>query len=105
MRHGSRGRDPSDLPRRSGEDARRHARLDAAAPLRRAAGPEPSPAPPPPDRPPARPRDLEELVGGRLLGWVGGVAVVAAVFFLVMAVRNGWIGEGAVDLAHLESIW
>src|SRR6266516_3009218 len=46
--------------------------------------------------PPARrePVDLEELLGGRVLGWVGGIAVVlAAVFFLVMAVRNGWIDE------------
>jgi uncharacterized membrane protein len=47
--------------------------------------------------PPAPPRerpDLEELLGGRVLAWVGGVAVVlAAVFFLVMAVHNGWIDE------------
>ena len=46
--------------------------------------------------PPARrePVDLEELLGGRVLGWVGGIAVVlAAVFFLVMAVHNGWIDE------------
>ena len=40
--------------------------------------------------------DLEELLGGRVLGWVGGIAVViAAVFFVVMAVHNGWIGVDA----------
>jgi uncharacterized membrane protein len=60
--------------------------------------PAPPPAYPPPPRvaaPPRRePLDLEELLGGRVLGWVGGIAVVlAAVFFLVMAVHNGWIDE------------
>ena len=48
-----------------------------------AAAPKPSP-------------DLEEILGGRVLGWVGGIAVaIAAIFFVVMAVRNGWIGEDA----------
>ena len=79
--------------------------------------PAPAPAPavvpsppvwPPPSqpRPPREPRpDLEELLGGRVLGWVGGVAVViAAVFFVVMAVRNGWIGEAArMELAFAGS--
>jgi len=74
-----------------------------------AAAPDPAPtpaptAPPqlvwPPPRQAAAPKaprpDLEELLGGRVLGWLGGVAVViAAVFFVVMAVRNGWIGEAA----------
>src|SRR6478609_5368383 len=50
-------------------------------------------------------RDLEEVLGGRVLGWVGGVAVViAAVFFVVMAVHNGWIGEAArMELAFAGS--
>src|SRR6478672_9732393 len=75
--------------------------------------PEPFPRPTPvaPDvapRPRAAPeptRDLEELLGGRVLGWVGGIAVViAAVFFVVMAVRNGWIGEAArMELAFAAS--
>jgi uncharacterized membrane protein len=53
--------------------------------------PGPPAAPPPPAR---QPLDLEELLGGRVLGWAGGIAVfVAAVFFLVMAVSNGWIDE------------
>jgi uncharacterized membrane protein len=50
-----------------------------------------------PARPPAasrEPLDLEQLFGGRVLAWLGGVAVVlAVVFFLVMAVHNGWIDE------------
>src|SRR5579862_1553048 len=52
------------------------------------------PAPPPAPKSPPKPEfDLEELLGGRVLGWVGGIAVfIAAVFFVVMAVRNGWIG-------------
>ena len=53
-----------------------------------AAAPRPAPAPP------RAPLDLEELLGGRVLAWVGGVAVVlAVVFFLVMALHNGWIDE------------
>src|SRR3954449_7602786 len=59
------------------------------------------PAPPP--RPPARPaapprprRDLEELLGGRVLAWVGGVAVLAGLaFLLTIAISRGWLGEGA----------
>jgi uncharacterized membrane protein len=55
--------------------------------------PEPSPASPPPPKPQF---DLEELLGGRVLGWVGGIAVaIAAVFFVVTAVRNGWLGVDA----------
>ena len=55
--------------------------------------PRPAARPPEP-APPRQPLDLEELLGGRVLAWVGGLAVfVAAVFFLVMAVRNGWIDE------------
>jgi uncharacterized membrane protein len=74
----------------------------------------PFPSPPSPPRraePPARVasgeprRDLEEILGDRVLGWVGGVAVViAAVFFVVMAVHNGWIGEAArMELAFAGS--
>src|SRR6266576_821717 len=51
------------------------------------------------------PFDLEQVLGGRVLAWVGGIAVVlAAVFFLVMAVHNGWIDEATrVVLAFLAS--
>jgi uncharacterized membrane protein len=45
--------------------------------------PPPHQAAPPAARPPRESLDLEELLGGRVLAWVGGVAVVlAAVFFL-----------------------
>lgn len=65
-------------------------------------------APAAPARPVVPPKaqfDLEELLGGRVLGWVGGIAVsVAAVFFVVMAVRNGWIGVSArMELAFAAS--
>jgi uncharacterized membrane protein len=66
----------------------------AVAPRRQPVAPA---APPPPPRPPepARPSvSLEDLLGGRVLGWVGGAAVVlGVVFFLVMAANRGWIDE------------
>jgi uncharacterized membrane protein len=69
------------------------------------------PATPPPPAPPAaltgraRDLDLEELLGGRLLAWVGGLAVLLGiVFFVAMAVRRGWIDEETrVLLAFLGS--
>jgi uncharacterized membrane protein len=43
--------------------------------------------------PPAR-IDLEELLGGRVLAWLGGIAIVfGIVFFLGMAISRGWIDE------------
>jgi uncharacterized membrane protein len=40
--------------------------------------------------------DLEDLLGGRVLAWTGGVAVVAGIaFLLAIAVSRGWIGPGA----------
>ena len=42
------------------------------------------------------PTALSDLVGGRILAWVGGLAVlVGIVLFLVLAVSHGWIGETA----------
>jgi uncharacterized membrane protein len=39
---------------------------------------------------------LEDLLGGRVLAWVGGLAVlVGIVFLLAIAVSRGWIGEEA----------
>jgi uncharacterized membrane protein len=68
-----------------------------------APGAKPAPARPAPVA--REPFDLEEVLGGRVLAWVGGIAVVlAAVFFLVMAVHNGWIDEATrVVLAFLAS--
>jgi uncharacterized membrane protein len=65
-------------------------------------GPAPAPygprlAPPPRQARPQRPaRDLEDFVGGSLLAWLGGIAVLAGLaFLLTIAISNGWIGEGA----------
>ena len=66
--------------------------------------PSPAVAPPPP-----RPRrtaaarrerpDLEELLGGRVLAWTGGVAVLAGIaFLLAIAVSRGWIGPAGRTL-------
>lgn len=48
---------------------------------------------------------LEDLLGGRILAWVGGLAIlVGVVFFLAIAVDRGWIGvEARVALAFLGS--
>jgi uncharacterized membrane protein len=81
----------------------RLARLEQREPAARAAPPQRAeqeralprplrePKPPEPARPPI---SVEELLGGRVLGWVGGAAVVlGVVFFLVMAANRGWIDE------------
>ncbi len=87
--------------------------------------PEPPPPPPPSFDPPAwrtappprqaRPlrevldlpqaASLEDLLGGRVLAWVGGFAVLLGIVFLsAVAVSHGWIGEGArTALAALAS--
>ena len=68
----------------------------------------PEPPPPRPPAPPRRPRpeiDLEELLGGRLLALVGGLAVILGLAFLVaLAVERGWLDESArTALAFLGS--
>ncbi|HMJ34385.1 MAG TPA: DUF2339 domain-containing protein [Baekduia sp.] len=71
--------------------------------------PTPAPAPERPVPAPAtatalpRPRSaaltgasLEDLLGGRVLAWVGGAALLLGVaFFLAIAVSRGWLGEDA----------
>jgi uncharacterized membrane protein len=48
------------------------------------------PAPPAP----RTPVDFEVLLGGRVLAWIGGVAILfAAVLFLGMAISRGWLDE------------
>src|SRR5690349_6917076 len=79
------------------------------------AAPPPAAARPPAARPPAArptrpaptlPRvDVEDLLGGRVLAWLGGVAVlIGVVLFVAYAVRIGWIDEPTrVVLAFLAS--
>ena len=52
------------------------------------------------DTAPARPakpqRDLEDVLGGSVLAWLGGVAILAGLaFLLTIAISRGWLGEGA----------
>jgi uncharacterized membrane protein len=101
----------------------RPAERPATAPLARPAQPSPPPAaPPPPSAPaPARPVtppeppasahpkrpevSFEDLLGGRILAWLGGLAIViGAILFLVIAVDRGWIGvEARIALAFAGS--
>jgi uncharacterized membrane protein len=65
-----------------------------------------APRAPAKERPLVRPGEtLEDLLGGRVLAWVGGLAIfVGVIFFLVIAVDRGWIGvEARVALAFLGS--
>jgi len=78
-------------------------------PLWKVIAPEPAPAPvAPPPAPlpqpqphftwePRRPElDFSALFGARALAWTGGgVMLLGIVFFFVLAVERGWIGEGA----------
>jgi len=68
-----------------------------AAPVPAPTGQRPLPKPlqePKPSEPARPPISVEDLLGGRVLGWVGGAAVVVGVaFFLVMAANRGWIDE------------
>ena len=73
------------------------------------------PPPPPATERPATPsvapepkkpeRSFEDLLGGRILAWLGGLAiVVGVVLFLVIAVDRGWIGvEARIALAFAGS--
>ena len=43
--------------------------------------------------------DVEQVLGGKVLAWVGAVAVVAGFALLfAMGISRGWIGEGARTL-------
>jgi uncharacterized membrane protein len=55
-----------------------------------------TPAPPAPPRPGSRSpqRGLEEVLGGRVLAWIGGVAILLGIVFLLgIAIDRGWIDE------------
>jgi uncharacterized membrane protein len=80
-------------------------------------GPVPVPAAAPAPATTAAPRpgfDLEDLLGGRVLAWTGGIAFVAGIaFLLAIAVSRGWIGPsertllaGTLSLAMIGAgIW
>jgi uncharacterized membrane protein len=58
--------------------------------------PEPPLRPAPPVRPTPAAPSLEDLLGGRVLAWAGGLSLFAGLLFLlVIAVSRGWIGEEA----------
>jgi uncharacterized membrane protein len=96
-----------------------HAARPGTAPQRPAAAkPRPEAAPPVPPPPPSEPpaptapsvperpaQSFEDLLGGRILAWLGGLAIVVGVIlFLVIAVDRGWIGvEARIALAFLGS--
>ena len=47
-------------------------------------------------RVPAGLKEVEDLLGGRVLAWVGGVAVLLGLVFLfALGISSGWIGEAA----------
>ena len=47
-------------------------------------------------RMPVGTKEFEDLVGGRVLAWVGGLAVLLGLVFLfALGISNGWIGEEA----------
>lgn len=80
------GAPPSGLMRAAGRGARSpgsgHVRTRQRIPSPPAHGP--------------RNHSLADLVGGRLLAWLGGVAILLGiVLFLALAVSRGWIGEEA----------
>src|SRR3954454_24126913 len=60
-----------------------------------------SPPPPPPSAPPApraerKPVNWEDLLGGRVLAWIGGLAIAIGVALLFgLAISQGWIGPTA----------
>jgi len=67
-----------------------------SAPVARPAATPARSAPPAPPRPgPSLPqRGLEEILGGRVLAWVGGVAILLGIVFLLgIAIDRGWIDE------------
>ena len=91
-------REPAPAPRPKPEPvAPRPAAPKPVAPqpvAQQPATPAPRPATPAPK---ARPTvDIEDLLGGRVLAWLGGAAVaIGLAFLMALAISSGWIGEGA----------
>jgi uncharacterized membrane protein len=56
----------------------------------------PAPPPAPRTRAPLAAIDFEAVFGGRVLAWIGGLAILfGAVLFLAMAISRGWLDEEA----------
>lgn len=71
-------------------------RIPERVPARTAAAPPAPPRPTPVLGLDFEREGLEDLVGGRVLAWVGGLAVLLGIAFLfALAISNGWIGETA----------
>src|SRR5262245_47027321 len=74
---------------------RRVGRLEQGDAPRVEPAPRPVPAAPVPSKPARAPIALEDFLGGRVLAWLGAVAVIAGLaFLLTVAISRGWIGEG-----------
>jgi uncharacterized membrane protein len=63
-------------------------------------------APPRARRPRRKPVELEELIGGRVLAWLGAIAVLAGLaFLLTVAISRSWLGQDArTALAAIASL-
>lgn len=75
------------------------------APSSRRRAPRPPRPPRPTPTPTREPIELEDFLGGRVLAWLGAVAVIAGLaFLLTVAISRGWIGEtGRTALAGVIS--
>jgi uncharacterized membrane protein len=52
-----------------------------------------------PPRQPQQKVAMEDLLGGRVLAWLGGIAVLVGIaFFFALAISHGWIGPAARTL-------
>jgi uncharacterized membrane protein len=105
---------PSE-PARAAQPTTSPAPPPSTTPARPARPAQPTPPTTPPTQPPFKrpaqaatsrphhtldPARLEELLGGRVLAWVGAIAVLTGIFFLLLiAVSRGWIGEAERTLA------
>jgi len=98
-----RSRLPGSVPRAGAQTRVPRAGVQTSPPAHPASSPPPSPSAPrrasvtgaATSRATPR-RDLEDFLGGSVLAWLGGIAVLAGLaFLLTIAVSRGWIGEGA----------
>ncbi|HVE67444.1 MAG TPA: DUF2339 domain-containing protein [Solirubrobacteraceae bacterium] len=85
---------PPVAPRATRSTTPPPAAVAAPPPAPRPAGAASRSTAPGPARTPAWRADLEDLLGGRILGLVGGLAVLLGIaFFVAVAIGRGWIDE------------